>query len=105
MRANVRLDEAAPEGERDGLRAVLTPSFERMCWMCVATVFELMTRSPRDLNLRPSFREQPEDLALARAEARSRRACPFPFIRVDGRERRSDRLTRARSSPGSRAWR
>ena len=50
--------------------------------MWVATVFELMTSSRRDLTLRPSFREQTEDLALARAEARGvlvpRMAVPVP---------------------------
>ena len=72
--------------------------------MCVATVFELMTSSVGDLTLRATFGEQAEDLPFARAQARRRRRCGVrsrcPFVGV-GEARRSERLTRARSSPAS----
>ena len=105
---HVRLDEAEADTRAPTACARLwTPSFESRCWMCVATVFGLMTSADGDLLLRPTLGEEREDLALARAQADvgvsgavAVAPCPFPLATAVP-ERRSDLRTRASSSPAS----
>ena len=99
MRANVGLDEAAPERHGDGLRARVDAQLREDVLDVGRDGLRADDEIARDLTLRPSFREQTEDLALARAEVRLV-AVSVP-VRRPRAERRSDRLTRARSSPES----
>ncbi len=103
MRAHIGLDEPALERDRDRLRSSVDAELRED----VLDVRRYRLRADhqlrRDLSLRASVCEEPEDLALARAEASilAPASLPFPFPFEWGAVRRSDRLTRAMSSPAS----
>ena len=102
MRADFRLDEAALESHRHGLRPRVDTELGEDVLDARRDRLRADDELRRDLTLRSTFRQEAEDLALARAEARfsSRLAVPIP-VRSGGAARRSERLTRARSSPAS----
>ena len=100
MGADFRLDQAALERHRHCLRSRLDAQLREDVLDVRRHRLRADDERCGDLTLRPPFGQEREDLALSRAEIRIVSVTvPLPF--VTGAERRSERLTRARSSPPS----
>ena len=102
MRAHIGLDEPPPERDRDRLRSSMDAELRED----VLDVRRYRLRADdelrRDLSLRASVCEEPEDLAFARAEAGILAPAISVFVSVQVGGRATQRpLTRAMSSPAS----